>query len=156
LPELRKLDPAGRQEILDYFEARFGIEAAVFDSVELLERGIHIWCVAASPALPAVLGWRIETPGIRLLRRTNFGFKPTTFGLQVFGSGATRNVVRLPWAEANRFAKGETITGFFDLEPGYVIVRVEEFVLGCGLYKPDGRLLSQMPKYVWAEVRAEG
>jgi len=155
LPELRRLDDAGRKAALDYLEKRFGIAPEVFESVDLLERGIHIWAVAASPAFSAVMGWRVETPGIRLLRRTNFGFKPTTFGMQVFGRHASRNVVRLPWEQAHRFAKGEAIHGSFALEPGYVIVQVDEFVLGCGLYKPDGRLMSQMPKYIWAEVRLE-
>jgi NOL1/NOP2/fmu family ribosome biogenesis protein len=153
---LRRLDPETRREILHYFEERFGIEGEEFARVEFIERGIHIWCVSRSPVFWEPEQWRIETPGIRLVRRTNFGFKPTTFGLQIVGRRAIRNVVVLPALEAIRFARGATLQGSFDVTPGYVVVRIDEFVLGCGLYKRGGYLISQIPKSVRTEVRPEG
>jgi len=72
-------------------------------------------------------------------------WKPTTSAIQVFGSMATKNVVRLVERDAWEFMAGGTLEISADVEPGYVVVMSGEDILGCGLYS-RGKLISQVPK----------
>ncbi|MBI3077442.1 MAG: hypothetical protein HYY85_10765 [Deltaproteobacteria bacterium] len=148
----RWLDTAERQAALDYLAGRFGIAAEAFADHELLDTGSGIWAVAQSPRLREALALLPTSAGLRVLRRTAGGFKPTTYGLQRFGVAASRNVVDLAEPELGRLLRGEALEGPFPAEPGYVILRCEGWVVGCGLYK-QGRLLSQIPASRAKEVR---
>lgn len=145
---LRLANPEERAAILSAFERRFGLPSDAFEPYDLLIRGRNVWVVRRSPHLPVALQLEPETVGLRLARYTNLGLKPSTFALQVFGRSASRNVARVSYEEAVRFLRGEEIHRTFDVEPGYVIVQLEDTPLGCGLYKGTGVLMSLVPKKI--------
>jgi NOL1/NOP2/fmu family ribosome biogenesis protein len=128
-----------RNEYREYFTDRFGIPSEIMRKYEFFERGKSVW--AFSGKYVEIEG--IEAIGIRALR-IGGGLKPSTAFLRVVGSYATKNTVILDENEALKYLSGEDIDKDFPVEPGYVIVRFEKDILGCGLYK--GRLINQIPK----------
>jgi len=102
--------------------------------------------VSDAPDLRKALGLlNIETAGIPLLRKRPPRWKPTTAGVQFLGPQATRNVIDLDDDSISPFLEGQTLYGEFDVDPGYVIIRSEGRILGCGFYD-KGKLRSQVPK----------
>lgn len=145
-----------RQEILTYFFERFGIPSQAFEGIRLLHRAGTIWAVAFAPELNEILEkLKIQAAGIPLLRVNTPKWKPTTFGLQVFGRHARKNVADLDDEEVGPFLRGQTIRRTFPTEPGYVIVRWQGHLLGCGLSNVKGELRSQIPSNLRAPLRAE-
>lgn len=142
------------QEILAYFFERFGIPLEAFEGVRLLRRAGTIWAVAEAPGLDEALEkLKVQAAGSPLLRVRNRKWKPTTSGLRVFGRHAWKNVVDLDDEEAGLFLRGGTINRTFPAEPGYVIVRWQGHLLGCGLYGAKGELRSQIPRNVRAPLK---
>ena len=137
---------AERQEILDYFSRRFGIPEKAFEGFCFLKGERKIWVVRDHPELEKILNQlKIDSAGIPLLRTKISMWKPTTAGLHLFGLHATRNVLDLEGDALQAFLKREPIDGPLPVEPGFVIVRCEGKVLGCGIYG-KGRLRSQIPE----------
>lgn len=135
-----------RKEVLDYLADRFGIPPETFDGFCLLRKGNSVWMVSDAPDLRKALGLlNIETAGIPLLRKRPPRWKPTTAGVQFLGPQATRNVIDLDEDSISPFLEGQTLYGEFDVDPGYVIIRSEGRILGCGFYD-RGKLRSQVPK----------
>ena len=148
---------AERQEILGYFERRFQISREVFDRISFLRQGKTVWAAGAIEGFEEILKeLRIETPGLPLLRQRGTAWKPTTSGLQRFGASARKNVIELNGEELSAFLLGQVIHPACDLEPGYVVVKTEGKILGCGLYGKVG-LKSQIPA-PWGKalIRGEG
>ena len=137
---------AERQEILDYFFQRFGIPEKAFEGFCFLKKERKIWVVRDHPELERILDQlKVESAGIPILRTKTSLWKPTTAGMHLFGLHATRNVIDLEGGALKAFLKMEPIDGPLPLEPGFVIVRQEGKVLGCGVYG-KGRLRSQIPQ----------
>jgi hypothetical protein len=91
----------------------------------------------------------VESVGLLLLRRVGIYLKPTSAALQVFGSHVRENIVRLQAAQLRELVeKGET-RGPFPASPGYVMVVMEELIVGCALYLAD-RLLSRLPRHLFS------
>ncbi len=145
-----------RQAILAYFFERFGIPFEAFEGVRLLRRAGTIWAVAEAPGLDEALErLKVQTAGIPLLRVKTPKWKPTTFGLHVFGRYARKNIADLSDGEVIPFLRGETIRRTLPAEPGYVIVRWQGHLLGCGLYNQRGGLRSQIPSNARAPLKVE-
>ena len=137
---------AERKKILDYFSNRFGIPEKAFEGFCFLMGERKIWIVRDHPELERIFNQlKIESAGIPLLRTKPSMWKPTTAGLHLFGLHATRNVVALDGDALRAFLKRETIDSPLPLEPGFVIVRWQGKVLGCGVYG-KGKLRSQLPE----------
>jgi len=135
-----------RKEILDYLSSRFGIPEKAFEGFCFLKGERKTWVVRDHPELERILGQlKVESAGIPLLRTKPSMWKPTTAGLHLFGHHATRNVIDLDGDALQVFLKNETIDGSLPLEPGFVIVRLQGKVLGCGIYG-RGKLRSQIPQ----------
>ncbi len=143
------------EETVRYFETRFGVTAERFSSFSFLESGSAIWLFSASPHNALLEGLRLEAAGVALVRRKKRGWKPTTAGLRIIGRWATRNVVELDAVQAERFLARETITGRYTTDGGFVIVRREGEVLGCGLVSALG-LESQIPASLAIEAAPGG
>ncbi len=136
---------AERQEILDYFSHRFGIPEKAFEGFCFLKGERKIWVVRHHPELAGVLNQlKVGSAGIPLLRTKISMWKPTTAGLQLFGRQATRNVFDLRQEDLPAFLKGEPREAPPFIEPGFVIVRWGERVLGCAVCG-KGKLRSQIP-----------
>jgi NOL1/NOP2/fmu family ribosome biogenesis protein len=124
---------------------RFGIPEKAFEGFRLLKGERKIWVVRDHPELERILNQlKVESAGIPLLRTKISIWKPTTAGLQFFGRHATRNVIELDGEVLRAFLNRESIEGPFSLEPGFVIVRWREKVLGCAVCG-KGKLRSQIP-----------
>ncbi len=135
-----------RTDVLDYFEDRFGIGRATFDTHTFWEKGKgKIWAFAGTFESPIA----VEALGIHLLRTNQRHWKPTTDGAQRFGHVASRNALDLDPPAAAAFWAGETQEVGHDADPGYVIVRRpiagSYEPLGVGLLIGD-ELRSQVPK----------
>ena len=137
---------ASRDEVLDWWDDRFGVSPETFDGHTFWEKGKgKIWAFAGDVSGPV----DVEGLGMTFLRTRQEHWKPTTEAVQRFGSCATRNVVHLERAAARRFLRGKDQELEWDGDWGYLIVThdiagVPEPV-GVGLYL-HGELRSQVPK----------
>ena len=137
---------ATRAEILDWFEERFGIDSAVFDSYTFWERGAgKIWAFAGDLTSPV----DIEGLGMTALRTRQEHWKPTLEAVQRFGHHATKNRLHLTESRAKQFMAGEDQAIEWDGDWGYLIVTHdlagEPEPIGVGLFT-YGELRSMVPK----------
>ena len=154
---------ASREEVVDYFEDRFGIPAETFDDYTFWEKGAgKIWIYAGEAETPL----EIEAIGMTCLRTRQEHWKPTTDFAQRFGREATECVIELDREEARAFAAGEDqeierwdgdwgyLIGAHEIgaEPesrperdGDAVERENLEPLGIGLYV-HGELRSMVPK----------
>ncbi|GEM_PF-3577829 len=119
---------------------RFGIPVRIVGDFDFYEYGKGVWATRAT-TIPSV---KIETLGIRALRISG-SLKPTTAFLRIVGKYASKNVVYLNKSSGLSFLKGSVIQGVCGDMRGYVVVRTENDILGCGMCK-EGSLISQIPK----------
>lgn len=119
--------PNSQSDAYNYLEKRFGIEKRDLGPLSLRERNSDFWLVLGETGL------NVETDGIRALRVSNRGFKPTTYFLQLIGDKAEKNIVELSDEELVVLLNREMInrTG---MEKGYVALKYEGRVLGCGYF----------------------
>lgn len=118
-----------------YLRERFGV--SVPKELEISERHGDFW-LGTDP------GAEVETDGIRAIRDTGKYLKPTTYLLQLIEDRITGNIVNVSRDELESLLEGDMIER--DLEQkGYVAIRYDGKVLGCGLYK-DGLVSSRIPK----------
>ncbi len=122
-----------------YFVDRFGIPEKIVERYTFWVRGKRVWAFSGE----YIDIKDIEVLGIKALSLGNTP-KPSTAFLRVIGKYATKNVVHLEKEQTIKFLKGEDIEEEFNVDPGYVIVKGDEDILGCGLYK--GALINQLPK----------
>jgi NOL1/NOP2/fmu family ribosome biogenesis protein len=143
-------DVAGRptrEEIIQWWDNRFGIPPTTWDHHTLWEKGNgKIWAVAAEYVSPIP----IEGVGLRILRTRQEHWKPSTNAAQRFGVHASKNVLTLDHEEAVRFADGtDQPLPRWDGDWGYLIVAHEiagvSEPIGVGLYLHD-ELRSTVPK----------
>ncbi|MFW6321107.1 MAG: DUF7122 family protein [Halohasta sp.] len=138
---------ASREEVLDFFDERFGIEPAVFEEFTFWEKGKgKIWIFAGDNPSPV----RVEGLGMTVLRTRQEHWKPTHSAVQRFGRHATKNVVDLSPEQAATFARGEDQElPEWDGDWGYLIAAHElggeREPIGVGLYLYD-ELRSTVPK----------
>ncbi|SIR88133.1 DUF7122 family protein [Natronorubrum thiooxidans] len=138
---------ASREEVIDYFEDRFGIPPETFADYTFWEKGAgKIWIYAGEASTP--LG--IEAIGMTCLRTRQEHWKPTTDFVQRFGQFATDCVIELEREQARAFAAGEDQNlEWWDGDWGYLIAAHELAgdlePLGIGLYV-HGELRSMVPK----------
>jgi NOL1/NOP2/fmu family ribosome biogenesis protein len=135
-----------RAAVLDFWTDRYGIPPGTFEGYSFWERGAgKIWVFHGEVPAPAP----IEGLGMTFLRTRREHWKPTTEATQRFGRAASRNVLELDRARAERFVAGEDQQVAWDGDWGYLIVAHElagdPEPIGVGLYI-RGELRSQIPK----------
>lgn len=136
-----------RTTILRYFKERFGISKKIFSDYSIIAKKEKVWIVSKDVLEKNLEGLRIETIGLllgRYFKRQN-RLKPTTNALQIFGKYATKNVVELNEEEKEKYVRGYNLKKDLELENGYIILKFDSDILGCGLYK-DGEIKNQIPK----------
>ena len=97
-----------------------------------------------SARVETIASFKVQNVGLPILRKMPRHLKPTTAALQRFGKYATRHVVDLTPAEMIVLLREQESRAEMDLQPGYVLLRCEGHLLGCGIYTP-GRLRSLIP-----------
>jgi NOL1/NOP2/fmu family ribosome biogenesis protein len=137
---------ATRQELLAFWEQRYGIDPAVFADHSFWERGAgKVWAFRSEAPSPV----EIQGLGMTVLRTRQEHWKPTLEAVQRFGRHATRNRIRLSRRAAARFLAGEDQEVGWDGDWGYLVVTHElageSEPLGVGLYV-HGELRSMVPK----------
>jgi NOL1/NOP2/fmu family ribosome biogenesis protein len=135
-----------RQEVLGFWDERYGIGPDTFAEYSFWEKGAgKIWVFRGEMASPIA----IEALGSTFLRTRQEHWKPTTDGVQRFGRRAQKNVIELDDGEARRFVAGTDQHVAWDGDWGYLIaahdIASEREPLGVGLFI-DGELRSQVPK----------
>ena len=123
---------------------RFGIPGDAFAGLRALEDQETIF--VSTPEVMEFDAVRPMRRGIRMARVYPYSLKPTTFGMQVLGRKATRNVVELSDEQARRLINGESLSIEADAENGFVLLQWQGFVAGVGFYKRPV-LKSQIPRF---------
>lgn len=123
-----------------YFAETFGVEESFWEPYAFHERSGDIWLVSGDMAVED----DSMAAGIRLLRDTGIGLKPTTYGLQLLGDAITERRMELSREELEELV--------FDrerldcpLSNGYVALVFDGTIIGCGLVTGRG-LQTQVPK----------
>jgi NOL1/NOP2/fmu family ribosome biogenesis protein len=135
-----------REEILEWWDERFGVDASVFETHSFWERGNgKIWAFRGEVASPAEL----QALGIRLVRTRQEFWKPTLEAVQRFGHHVSKNRLELTREQAEQFVAGEDQEIDWDGDWGYLVVTHElageQEPLGVGLFT-YGELASMVPK----------
>jgi len=137
---------ATREEIIEWWRDRFGIDAETFADHTFWEKGAgKIWVLAGD----APDGLRIEALGMRVMHTRQEFWKPTTNAVQRFGRDASTGTIELGPDRARRFVAGEDQEIPWDGDWGYVVatraVAGGDEPLGVGLYT-HGELKSMVSK----------
>lgn len=137
---------ATREEVLAWWDERFGIEPATFEEHTFWEKGAgKIWIFHGEAPSPV----EIEGLGMTFLRTRQEHWKPTTNAVQRFGHHAERNTIELTREQAQRFVRGEDQDLDWAGDWGYLIAAHDlagnPEPLGVGLYLYD-ELRSVVPK----------
>lgn len=132
--------PGSGRRARTYFAETFGVDRSFWEPYDFHERSGDIWLISDGMELED----EFMAAGIRLLRDTGIGLKPTTYGLQVLGEAITERRVELSRDELEELV--------FDrerldcpLSNGYVALVFRDTVIGCGLVTGKG-LQTQIPK----------
>jgi NOL1/NOP2/fmu family ribosome biogenesis protein len=144
-----------RQEILSYFEIRFGIPYHVFESFALLDRGKVYALLSCLPAAESISSLKLQNAGLPILRKMPTHLKPTTASIQRFAPHATKHIVDITTDQVRELLRAGIMAYDVPLAPGYVILRQGGHVLGCGLLTP-GQLRSLIPKWLVRHQRLGG
>ena len=145
---LRPAEPGEVEELLGYLEGRFGIPREALEGYAVFASGESLWVFSGDASIPGAVQCA-ESAGIRALKRTKRGPKPTSAFLRLVGGLAKRNAVDLEdQDQLLAFMSGGIVAGEFPVEPGYVVVRFRGEVLGCGLYSPRLGIVSQLPSHM--------
>ena len=145
--EVRDVDSRPtREAVITWWEDRYGIPPETFGEHTFWERGSgKVWAFRGDAPSPI----EVQGLGMHVLRTDGEHWKPTTNGVQRFGTEATRNVLALEAEAAAAFVRGEDQEVAWDGDWGYLIVAREVAgevaPLGVGLYL-RGELRSQVPK----------
>jgi NOL1/NOP2/fmu family ribosome biogenesis protein len=123
---------------------RFGIPAEVFERLATLEEQETVF--VGTPEVMSFDSVRPMRRGIRLARVYPYSLKPTTFGMQVLGAQASRNLIDLSDEQAKLLIYGGSLNADADAENGFVLLRWRGFVVGVGFYKRPV-LKSQIPRF---------
>lgn len=123
---------------------RFGIPAETLDRLAAVEEQETVF--VGTPEVMEFDAVRPMRRGIRLARVYPYSLKPTTFGMQVLGGHATRNVIDLSDEQAKLLINGGSLSTDVEADNGFVLVRWRGFVVGVGFYKRPV-LKSQIPRF---------
>jgi NOL1/NOP2/fmu family ribosome biogenesis protein len=132
----------GSSDAWDYLRDRFGVERNEVAGELVMQSG-DAWLSSS--------GTDCETPGVRFVRFTGIGPKPTTYALQLLGDAVDRNRVELSEQELNQVLDGEMVDRDVESE-GYVALVFRGRIAGCGLYR-DGVVSSRIPKSRAGQLR---
>ena len=119
------------EDAWNYLEDRFGIREEELGNYKIVKKAGDFWLTSKEdePDL------EYETVGIRFLRDTGKYIKPTTYGLQILGDEITSAKTTVSKEELITLLDGDMIERELGIEKGYVAIKYQGRVVGCGLYK---------------------
>lgn len=128
------------EDAWNYLEERFGIDRESIDYGIKKVSGDY-WIVSSEMETEL----EVETYGIRFLRTTGRGLKPTTYCLQLLQENLGKNVVEVDREELLDLLNRENMIDRKMEKNGYVAIKYEKRVIGCGFYKGE-KVSSRIPK----------
>ncbi|MGV8085676.1 MAG: methyltransferase RsmF C-terminal domain-like protein [Candidatus Bilamarchaeum sp.] len=134
-----------RKQVLDYLYDRFGIDSNTFSGLELYDCGNGRISLGPSVSIsrPTMVSCGI------LIARIDAGIKPTSNLFHYLGHLVTKSVISLDLSKSKDFLQGLDIEldepVILSQTTGYVLVRYENFNLGCAFLKGK-TLRNQLPK----------
>jgi NOL1/NOP2/fmu family ribosome biogenesis protein len=127
-------------------EGHFGIPASEFEDGLLFTHQQSWWLLKKSPSTPLPSKLKVRMAGLKAFQKVGVFIKPTTRLIQALGPRATKSRLDLSADQLQSLlAQGTMDLPPSDLEDGYVILCLGEYVLGLGLLI-RGRLKSQIPR----------
>ncbi len=129
-----------RDEVIVYFETRFGVSPSFFSAFSFEERKGEIWATTApcSPDLST-----LRPSGLRIMRRMPHAFKPTSLFLRVLNTRITASRIEIERLDLLRqLLLGQTSDT--SLTEGFVAISFRGDLLGCGVIK-NGKLRALLP-----------
>jgi len=130
-----------KNKVKTYFQNRFNVEEKFWNNRNFYEKGNSIWMASQK------VDQRKDSlaSGIRTLRYIGGKVKPTTYILQILDEKIKKNIKRLNGKEAEiLILERKPIEASFD--PGYVALKLEGKVIGCGLMNYQNELKTQISK----------
>lgn len=135
---------ADRRLLLGYLEERFGIACSVFDDFMLLKTSRSWHLLSKSAHFEQAVRLKSVQAGLKAFERVGSFIKPTTRFIQIFGSYATKAVVKIDRLELGSLLGGERISADHGWEQGYVLLALNGYgIIGLGLLVGD-RIRSQL------------
>lgn len=128
--------PSSANKAEKYLKDRFGVDVS---DLTLKKVNGDYWLASSLQS-----DLEFETEGIRAVRVMDIGLKPTTYLLQLLDDKITCNVIDLDKKELETLEEGGMIQREMD-EKGYVALKFEDRIIGCGLYK-DELVSSRIPE----------
>jgi len=128
-----------RSEVIALFASRFGVPPETFDEIRLEEHRDEIWASTLFPR-PNVASQR--PAGLRALRRTPKGLKPTSAFLIHLGSRIEQSRIELELAPLEALLLGRRLDS--DASDGFVALCFRGEVVGCG-WARGGSLQAMIP-----------
>jgi NOL1/NOP2/fmu family ribosome biogenesis protein len=125
----------------NYIGERFGVERSNLEGFRIKKVAGDYWLI--SEQLDTEL--EVETYGFRFVRITGRGLKPTTYGLQFLADRISKNIVELDREEFLDLLNREEMVPREMEEKGYVALRFEGQIVGCGYYMNE-KVSSRIPK----------
>jgi len=126
-------------EAVAFYETEFGVERTWLEQLVYHERGDEVWATSAL-GIPALDAPRL--PGLRILRRTPHGLKPTSVFLALLGDRVTKRRVEVNLEDLRSLLLGQWIAA--DVPDGFAAIVFEGDVLGCGRAR-HGRVRALIP-----------
>lgn len=123
-----------------YLENRFGVTEKDLKPSQLIEVNGDLWIHTSKNKD----NLEYQTQGIRALRKSDRGFKPTTYFLQQIGEHISTNKIEMTEKQFQKIINRE----MFDAEreeDGYVALSYQNSVIGCGFYK-NQKISTRIPK----------
>ncbi len=130
-----------RNKVETYFKNRFGVKKEFWKDYNFYEKGNSIWITSQElePKDDFIAG------GIRTLRYIGKKVKPTTYILQILDERIQKNTKHLDEKEAKTLIlKRKPIEE--SLDPGYIALKLNNKVIGCGMMNHQNELKTQISK----------
>jgi len=149
-------DPAARETLCGFMAERFGVPREALDPYLVIPRGRDLWVLRRPAGADLDLGpLHVVAPGLRALRRTGRGWRPTTGFLRLLGPALRERVVHLDRRGGDELLARRELPAPPGAPTGLVALSVEGRVVGAGFVE-NGRLVPELPRSLLPPVRPGG
>ncbi len=149
-------DPEARSHLLAYLGERFGVPGEALDPYLVIPRGRDLWVLRRPSGADLDLApLHVVAPGLRALRRTGRGWRPTTGFLRLLGPALRERVVRLDRARGEELLVRRELSAPPGTPAGLVALAIEDRVVGAGFVE-GGTLRPELPRSLLPPVRPGG
>ena len=139
-------DPEARRELARYLAERFAVPAETLDPYLVVPRGRDLWVLRRPAGADLDLApLHVVAPGLRALRRTGRGWRPTTGFLRLLDGALRERVVRLTAAAGAALLERRELPAPAGAPRGLVALAIDGRVVGAG-FVDEGRLVPELPR----------